>query len=159
MTADRKINEKQTKKMVQLIKSYNKESVFHRAFDCVTDINEAMQTLIEIGVDRVLTSGLKSTAIAGAETIQYLQKEYGEQIEILAGSGLNAQNVQDLIRKTNVKQIHSSCKGWLPDMTTCSEDVSFSYRAKKKNACREAIVGVYEVVDVVLVRKLINMVT
>lgn len=66
--------------MVQLIKSYNKESVFHRAFDCVTDINEAMQTLIEIGVDRVLTSGLKSTAIAGAETIQYLQKEYGEQM-------------------------------------------------------------------------------
>ena len=58
LTADRKINEKQTKKMVQLIKSYNKESVFHRAFDCVTDINEAMQTLIEIGVDRVLTSGL-----------------------------------------------------------------------------------------------------
>lgn len=52
--------------MVQLIKSYNKESVFHRAFDCVTDINEAMQTLIEIGVDRVLTSGLKSTAIAGS---------------------------------------------------------------------------------------------
>lgn len=159
LTADRKINEKQTKKMVQLIKSYNKESVFHRAFDCVTDINEAMQTLIEIGVDRVLTSGLKSTAIAGAETIQYLQKEYGEQIEILAGSGLNAQNVQDLIRKTNVKQIHSSCKGWLPDMTTCSEDVSFSYRAKEKDACREAIVGDYEVVDVVLVRKFINMVT
>ena len=88
-----------------------------------------------------------------------LQKEYGEQIEILAGSGLNAQNVQDLIRKTNVKQIHSSCKGWLPDMTTCSEDVSFSYRAKEKDACREAIVGDYEVVDVVLVRKFINMVT
>lgn len=92
----------------------------------------------------------------GAETIQYLQKEYGEQIEILAGSGLNAQNVQDLIRKTNVKQIHSSCKGWLPDMTTCSEDVSFSYRAKEKNACKEAIVGDYEVVDVVLVKKFID---
>ena len=118
-----------------------------------------LRQVIEIGVDRVLTSGLKSTAIAGAETIQYLQKEYGEQIEILAGSGLNAQNVQDLIRKTNVKQIHSSCKGWLPDMTTCSEDVSFSYRAKEKDACREAIVGDYEVVDVVLVRKFINMVT
>ena len=44
-------------------------------------------------------------------------------------------------------------------MTTCSEDVSFSYRAKEKDACREAIVGDYEVVDVVLVRKFINMVT
>lgn len=72
---------------------------------------------------------------------------------------LTADRVQDFIRKTDVKQIHSSCKGWLPDMTTCSEDVSFSYRAKKKNACKEAIVGDYEVVDVVLVKKFIDMAT
>ena len=153
LNADRKINEKQTEEMVQLIKSYNKEAVFHRAFDCVTDMNEAMQALIKIGVDRVLTSGLKPTAIDGAENIQYLQKEHGEQIEILAGSGLNAQNVRDFIRKTGIKQVHSSCKGWLTDMTTGSDEVSFAYREKEKNGCRKDTEGDYEVVDALLVRK------
>ena len=158
LTVDRKINKEQTGEMVKLIKSYDKEVVFHRAFDCVTNIDEAMHTLIAIGVDRVLTSGLKTTAVSGARTIQYLQKEYGEQIQILAGSGLNAQNVQMFIRQTNIKQVHSSCKGWLSDMTTCGGDVSFAYREEKKNDGRKTMEGDYEIVDASLVKKLLESV-
>lgn len=156
LTADRKVNKEQTKEMTKLIKSYNKEVVFHRAFDCVVNIDEAMHTLIEIGIDRVLTSGLKTTAVAGAETIRYLQKEYGERIQILAGSGLNAQNVQTFIRKTDVKQVHSSCKGWLSDMTTHGDDVSFAYREEEKNGCRKTMEGDYEIVDAALVKKFLE---
>ena len=157
LTIDGKINEEQSKEMVRLIKSYNKEVVFHRAFDCVVNLDKAMETLISLGVDRVLTSGLKETAIAGAETIRYLQKEYGEQIQILAGSGINIQNVKKLIVQTGIEQVHSSCKGWLQDMTTYGDNVSFAYREEEQGECKKDQRGDYEIVDTSIVKKFIDM--
>ena len=46
-----------------------------------------MEEMISLGVDRVLTSGLREKAIEGKETIRQLQERFGDQIEILAGSG------------------------------------------------------------------------
>ena len=163
LTDDRKIDKKQTEEMVQLIKSYNKEAVFHRAFDCVDDVDKTMQYLITLGVDRVLTSGLESKAIDGAETLHYLQKVYGERIEILAGSGVNAENVEELIQKTGVMQVHSSCKGWRTDVTTSGEKVSFSYRSCGKKSAEEdskvlEMTEEYEVVEEKLVEILVDKV-
>ena len=56
---------KQTKEMIEIIKSYQGEVVFHRAFDCVEDPYTSIELLIELGVDRILTSGLKPKAIDG----------------------------------------------------------------------------------------------
>lgn len=123
------INKKQTESILKIIKKHKKEAVFHRAFDCVKNVDEAMNILISLGVDRILTSGLKSKAPEGIETIKYLQDIYGKQIEILAGSGINEENVEELIYKTGVRQIHSSCKGWSKDMTTTGQNVSFAYRS------------------------------
>ena len=55
---DGSIHKEYTKEMVDLVHSYQKEAVFHRAFDVTPDAFEAIETLIELGVDRVLTSGL-----------------------------------------------------------------------------------------------------
>ena len=164
LTDDKKIDKKQTEEMVQLIKSYNKEAVFHRAFDCIMDIDEAMQCLITLGVNRVLTSGLENKAIDGAETLRYLQGNYGDRIEVLAGSGVNAENVEKLIQTTGVMQVPSSCKGWLTDMTTSGEKVSFSYRSdgEIKNAKEDKNVqkmtDEYEIVDENLVKILVDKV-
>ena len=70
--------------MLKIIKSYQKTAVFHRAIDCVYDIDEAMNILITMGIDRVLTSGLQSQAPRGKEMIKYLHDAYGNSIEILA---------------------------------------------------------------------------
>ena len=72
--------------------------VFHRAFDCVKDPYESMEKLIAMGVDRVLTSGLKAKAMGGMELIAKLQELYGEKIEILAGSGINASNALEIMK-------------------------------------------------------------
>ena len=56
-----------------------------------------------------------------------LQEKYGNQIEILAGSGINETNVVDIIHYTGIHQVHSSCKNWRADPTTANDHVSFSY--------------------------------
>lgn len=145
------IHIEQTKEIISIIKKYQGEVVFHRAFDCVQNPYESMEKLIAMGVDRVLTSGLKAKAMDGMGLIGKLQEVYGDRIEILAGSGINASNALELMEKTGISQVHSSCKGWLKDSTTTGEEVSYSYAE-----------GIhkddYDVVEEKLVRKLVESV-
>ena len=53
------INQYQNEKIIYIIHEYGKEAVFHRAFDCVENPYETIEKLIDMGVDRLLTSGLK----------------------------------------------------------------------------------------------------
>ena len=69
LNQDGSINEKQTKEMIDIIKEYQGEVVFHRAFDCVADPYASIELLIHLGVDRILTSGLKPKAMDGKEVI------------------------------------------------------------------------------------------
>lgn len=121
------INQDRTKQMVELIKSYNKEVVFHRAYDCVNDAYQSIEILIDLGVDRLLTSGLQAKAMDGKELIKDLQDKYGHKIELLAGSGINASNAKEIIDYTNISQVHSSCKDWQEDPTTSGEFVNYCY--------------------------------
>ena len=63
---------------------------FHRAFDMTPDPLVALETLIELGVDRVLTSGQEPTAYEGAERIAELVKSAGERIIVMPGGGITA---------------------------------------------------------------------
>lgn len=145
------IDEAQTAAIVEIIKKYHGEAVFHRAFDCVQDPYESMEKLIAMGVDRVLTSGLKAKAMAGMDLIKDLQKTFGDRIEILAGSGMNASNAKEMMDQTGISQVHSSCKGWVTDPTTTGEEVSYSYVG-------EPHANDYDVVEEELVRKLVESV-
>src|SRR5712671_5080681 len=66
---------------------------FHRAFDVCRDQAAALERLIELGVDRVLTSGGAKTAPEGAEQIRRLVVQAQGRIEILAGGGIDGHNV------------------------------------------------------------------
>lgn len=127
LNKDYTIDINKTKTIVELIKKYNKEAVFHRAFDCVKDPIKSIEVLIEAKIDRLLTSGLKTKAFDGREMIKTLQEQYGKEIEILAGSGINSSNTKELMEYTKINQIHSSCKDWFTDITTCGEEVNYSY--------------------------------
>ena len=105
----------------------DKEKVFHRAIDVVPDWREAIDTLIELGFDRVLTSGQASNAIAGAETIGEMVKYANGRIEILPGGGIRPDNAAELLSKTGCTQLHSSCSSLLTD-DSCSSNPSISFR-------------------------------
>lgn len=125
LTGDREVDRGRTRELVSLIHSHGKEAVFHRAFDCVRNLPEAAEILVEAGVDRVLTSGGESTAILGKDCLSKLLENYGLRLEILAGSGVRSENVTELLN-AGICQVHSSCRGYGEDKTARGNGVSFS---------------------------------
>jgi copper homeostasis protein len=83
---------------------------FHRAFDVCADLAVALERLIHLGVDRVLTSGGAPTAPEGAAQISRLVIQAGRRIEILAGGGVNPDNVAELVQETAVREVHFSVR-------------------------------------------------
>ncbi len=75
-----------------------------------TDMDQALEDIIEIGCERILTSGGKSTAIEGARVIANLIKKAAGRTIIMPGSGVNENNVTDLVHFTGATEIHSSAK-------------------------------------------------
>ena len=80
----------------------------HRAFDMTKDLSLSLEECISCGFDRILTSGGKSKAIDGIETIAALNSQANGRIAIMPGSGINETNVLEIIQKANVTQIHLS---------------------------------------------------
>jgi copper homeostasis protein len=87
---------------------------FHRAFDMVDDPWLALEEIISLSCDRILTSGQASTAIAGAGLISALVSMAAERILIMPGSGITENNALELIRMTGVKEIHASLRSPVP---------------------------------------------
>ena len=83
---------------------------FHRAFDECADVERALDTLIGLGITRVLTSGRAPTAPAGAASIADLVRLAAGRIGILAGGGIDGGNVAPLVRTTGVREVHLSTR-------------------------------------------------
>lgn len=83
---------------------------FHRAFDVFPDRSDALEQLIDLGVERVLTSGGAPTAPEGAAQIRRLVVQAKGRIGILPGGGIDATNVARLVRETGVREVHFSVK-------------------------------------------------
>lgn len=83
----------------------------HRCIDLTPDPFMALEQLIDLGFDRVLTSGQAKTAPEGAATIAKLVEQANGRIEVIAGSGIRPHNVQQLIQQSGVTQVHASCFG------------------------------------------------
>ena len=83
----------------------------HRAFDLVPDFAVALETAIDLGFERILTSGGERSAPAGAARLAELVAQAAGRLSIMAGGGLNADNVADLIARTGVREVHGSCSG------------------------------------------------
>src|SRR5260221_11902868 len=104
------IDKKRCSESVQMAKQWGLGVTFHRAFDMCTDMDQALEDIIEIGCERILTSGGKSTAIEGARVIANLIKKAAGRTIIMPGSGVNENNVTDLVHFTGATKIHSSAK-------------------------------------------------
>ena len=79
----------------------------HKAIDASRDVREALEALLVLGVDRVLTSGGGLTADDGAATIAAMVARAGEALVVMAGGGVRAHNVGDLVRRTRVREVHA----------------------------------------------------
>lgn len=106
LTTDGKVDKKRCKELIEL--AYPLEATFHRAFDRVADPFEALEDIIELRFERILTSGLKPKAIEGLEILSKLVKQSDDRIIIMPGSGIIAENIITIAESTAAKEFHSS---------------------------------------------------
>lgn len=81
---------------------------FHRAFDMCSDPFKALDEIIAMGCDRLLTSGQASSATKGIPLLRELQRRAAGAISIMPGCGINPDNAAEIITATGVKEIHAS---------------------------------------------------
>lgn len=82
----------------------------HRGFDLTPDLFAAAEAAIELGFDRILTSGGAPTAMQGSQTIAELARRYAGQISIMPGAGIRSDNVAWALRTGHIEEIHASCR-------------------------------------------------
>lgn len=94
-------------KTAELIERARPLSVtFHRAFDMARDPYEALDDLIALGADRVLTSGQEASALAGLDLLVDLMKKAADHIIIIPCGDINERNIQKIIDRTGAREIH-----------------------------------------------------
>ncbi len=103
---DGTLDEGRTRVLTELAQGAGKESVFHRAIDVVPDWRAALDTLIRLGVTRVLTSGQEPDVSLGTATVRDMIGYAAGRIEILPGAGITARNMDRVITETGCGQIH-----------------------------------------------------
>ena len=84
---------------------------FHRAFDVCREPLAALDTLMSLGIDRLLTSGQETSALDGCDLIARLVRHAGDRCAILAGGGIREENIRDVVRRSDVSEIHVSARG------------------------------------------------
>ena len=105
LRADGTIHVEQVAELVALAQPLR--VTFHRAFDRTPDQRTALETLIEAGVDLVLTSGGAPTALAGASTLAALQAQAGDRLTVLAGGGIRGDSIRALLDRAPLREVHA----------------------------------------------------
>ena len=104
LTADATIDAERTRRLIERARPL--AVTFHRAFDMTDDPFAALETLIRLGIDRVLTSGQEETVLEGLPLLTELIRRAGERIVIMPGGGITARNVNRILAVAHPKEIH-----------------------------------------------------
>lgn len=100
-----------TQKLKRLIDHADGMGVtLHRAFDVTPDTSEALEIAIDLGIERILTSGQKETAIEGAFNIKSVIEKAAGRISIMPCSKINPPNLENLFKIFKTGEVHSSCR-------------------------------------------------
>ena len=106
LNEDGTLDKKRCKELLNIARPL--KATCHRAFDMTRDPFEALEDCIEVGFDRILTSGQQPKAIGGVDLIDQLIKKADGRIAIMPGSGVNEETVAEIVKKTSAQEIHFS---------------------------------------------------
>jgi copper homeostasis protein len=104
LTKDATIDRNQTAALIAIARPLS--VTFHKAFDQTPDLLESLDTLIALGVDRVLTSGGRPSALERIETLAKLVHRAGDQIAVLVGGHLGFDNLEPIVRQCETREVH-----------------------------------------------------
>lgn len=144
LTEEGRIDKKRCKELIA--KARPLKVTCHRAFDMTRDPFEALEDCIEIGFDRILTSGQQPKALEGADLITALRRQASGRIIIMAGSGVNEKTVTQIVKQSAVEEIHFSATSFAdsvmqfrnPNIVAMGEEAGteFKYRTVDPNRVR-----------------------
>ncbi|MCL4161132.1 UNVERIFIED_CONTAM: hypothetical protein GTU68_036995 [Idotea baltica] len=131
LNEDHTLDIKRTKILIEESKPLS--FTFHRAFDCVPKPLEALNQLIDLGADRILTSGQETSAEKGIKLLKTLNTKAKQSIIILPGSGINHKNAM-YFKEAEFQEIHASASkiintesseyfGNTPQTVSCAEEI------------------------------------
>jgi len=105
LNSDNTVDVSRTKELIELAKPLS--FTFHRAFDWAIDAFIALEQLIDLGVDRILSSGQETSAEKGIDLLEKLQEKAGDKLIILPGGGINSDNILKF-KNIGFKEVHFS---------------------------------------------------
>lgn len=111
---------------------------FHRAFDVAENPFQALEDIIACGCERILTSGQKNTAIEGIDLLKTLVEKSQNRIEIMAGSGVSAQNAQQFL-SIGIHSLHMTGKG--------IQESRMTFRKPDMSMASTALINEYEIYE------------
>lgn len=114
LTAQGEIDQPQVEQLVIRAQQHGLGVTFHRAIDQCRDFRQALELLIDLGCERVLTSGQAPQVEQGISTLADMVSLAKGRIRIMAGAGLTANNVTQIIQQTGVQEVHLSGKSVRP---------------------------------------------
>jgi copper homeostasis protein len=112
LTKQRRVDVERTRELTELARPL--PVTYHRAFDEITDLHQALEDIIQSGAKRILTSGGAKSALEGAATLAKLIEAAGERIAIVPGAGISSINIAEVARRTRAREFHSGLSAALP---------------------------------------------
>ncbi|MFB3852761.1 MAG: copper homeostasis protein CutC [Vicinamibacterales bacterium] len=104
LNPDGSVDERRTRAAMEVARPL--PVTFHRAFDMTRDPFEALDTLIDLGIDRVLTSGQEASVVEGLDLIAALVERAAGRIIVVPGGGVTERNVRKVVAATGVREVH-----------------------------------------------------
>jgi copper homeostasis protein len=135
---DGRVDVERSRSLVELARPM--EVTFNRAFDLTPDLSEALEAVIQTGVECLLTSGGAADVLKGAESIARLSRQANTRIQIIAGGGLQLADIAEVLRRTGGLSLHGSlirkCDGRLQgvDPVVLEADVRETVRIMHREA-------------------------
>jgi copper homeostasis protein len=124
---------------------------FHRAFDMAHDPFEALEDIISLGCDHILTSGQAESALSGSGLLSQLIKKAGNQISIMPGGGITEGNVAELVKKTGAREVHASLRSPVNSQMLFRNDNAFMGRSRDEYSWfetdSERVKAVFSILD------------
>lgn len=125
LTEDGKVDIEKNRRLTACAQGMS--TTFHRAFDRATDPFAAMESIISLGCDRILTSGQQPKAIEGTPLLAQLREKAAGRITLLAGSGINEDNIRNIYEATGIREYHFSAR--------------ITQKSKMRNMCSNVYMG------------------
>jgi copper homeostasis protein len=104
LTPEGEVDVARTRELISLAQPLS--VTFHRAFDMTRDPFQAIETLIGLGIDRVLSSGQEATILEGLPLLAELIDRAGDRIVVMPGGGITSRNVERIVSATKPREIH-----------------------------------------------------